>query len=614
MAISNHNNEYSDRYLSMDILSSLAFIVTVGIACQWLAWWARLPAILFLLISGIIIGPVTGILDPDALFGDLLFPIVSLSVAVILFEGALTLKFEDIKGLGYVVRNMISIGTLITWIGTALVTHALLDFPYELSFLFGAVVIVTGPTVIVPILRSVRPNAKIANILRWEGITIDPIGALMAVLVFDFIISKQQEYGFSNVLLEFGTLVVVGTTAGTVAAFALGYVLRHHIIPEFLRNVLALALVFAVYAISDLFVHESGLLAVTVMGIILANMKETDIEDILDFKETLSVLLISVLFIILAARIEFSQFKQLGFPSLGILFAIMFIIRPLKVWVSSIGSDLTTGEKIMISWVGPRGIVAAAVAALFALRLEEAGYPNASLLVPLTFLIIIGTVVIQSLTSKHIAKWLGVREPAPTGVLIIGAGKVARVIGKAIQEQGFKVVMTDSNWENTSLARMDGLSTYFGNPISEHADRNLDLVGIGNMLALSGRGNLDTLAALRFRAEFGAKNVFEVKTNREEIVGDKHIVSTRHRGYQLFSNTVTYGTLANWIGNNAKIKISQLSDTFDYEKYKEKYSENAIQIFAVDNKQKLHFFTAEKEIKPEAGWTIASLIKPSDEN
>ncbi len=558
-----------------------------------------------------LIGPVTGVLNPDQLFGDLLFPMVSLSVAVILFEGSLTLKFDEIRGLGYVVRNMISIGTLITWIGTALVTHALLDFPYELSFLFGAVVIVTGPTVIVPILRSVRPNAKIANILRWEGITIDPIGALMAVLVFDFIISKQNEYVFSNILIVFGTLIFVGTVVGIIAALALNYVLKRHLIPEYLRNVFALALVFAAYAVSDLFVHESGLLAVTVMGIILANMKETDIEDILDFKETLSVLLISGLFIILAARIEFEQFQQLGFRSFGILLALMFIIRPLKVWISSIGSDLTVAEKMMISWVGPRGIVAAAIAALFAIRLEEAGFPEASLLVPLTFLIIIGTVVIQSLTSKQIASWLGVREPAATGVLIIGAGKVARVIGKAIQEQGFKVVMTDSNWENTSLARMEGLMTYFGNPISEHADRNLDLVGVGSMLGLSGRANLDTLAALRFRNEFGSNSVYEVKTSREDIVGDKHIVSTRHRGFQLFSNDITYGTLANWIGNGAEIKKNQLSNTFDYSNFQDKYKNNSIQLFAIDPKGKLHFYVAEKELKPEAGWSIISLIQPA---
>ena len=199
----------------------------MGIACQWLAWRARLPAILLLLLCGMIIGPVTGLLNPDDLFADLLFPMISLSVAVILFEGSLTLKLDEIRGLASVVRNLITVGVLITWLITAVATHYLMGFPYELAFLFGAVVVVTGPTVIVPILRTVRPNAKIANILRWEGIVIDPLGALLAVLVFDFIISSQSGNALETVSLVFGRIVLVGTTLGALAAFFLGHILRN---------------------------------------------------------------------------------------------------------------------------------------------------------------------------------------------------------------------------------------------------------------------------------------------------------------------------------------------------------------------------------------------------
>jgi len=595
-----------------ETLFALAMIGILGLACQWLAWWARLPAILFLLLCGIVVGPVAGWLQPDILFNNLLFPIVSLSVAVILFEGSLTLKIEEIRGLGSMVRNLISVGALLTWVGSAMATHYLLGFSLSISFLFGAVVVVTGPTVIIPMLRTVRPNAKISNILRWEGITIDPLGALMAVLVFDFIISGQHENAINHILIEFSKIILVGSVHGALAALALGYVLRNHLIPEYLRNVLALTLVFEVYALSDLMVHESGLLAVTIMGLILANMKNTDIDDILDFKESLSVLLISGLFIILAARVEFHQFQQLGWTAIILLFTLMFVIRPISVWICAIGSDLTFSEKTLISWIGPRGIVAAAVAALFAIRLEQEGFPEAELLVPLTFLIIIGTVVIQSATAKYLAQWLGVRAPPPKGVLIIGAGNVARVIGKALQSQDLKVVMTDSNWENTSLARMEGLSTYFGNPISEHADRNLDLLGLGKMLAVSGRGNLDTLASLRFKPEFGANNVYELKTNREQIIADKHQISTRHRGYQLFGADITYGKLANWIGNGAEIKKSQLSGEYDFEAFMNNYKDRVIPLFALDNKGRLQIFAAEKELKPASGWNIISLVLPKD--
>ena len=598
--------------MNNEILISLTGIGVLGILCQWFAWWARLPAILFLLLAGIIIGPLTGLLHPDALFGEILFPLVSLSVAVILFEGSLTLRFDEIKGLGPVVRNLISIGALITWCITAVAAQYLLGFPAELAWLFGAVVVVTGPTVILPMLRTVRPNARIANILRWEGIVIDPLGALLAVLVFEFIISSQSGDAMEKVMLSFGSVVVSGTIIGFISAHALGVVLRHHLIPEYLRNVFSLILVFAVFTLSDVIEHESGLLAVTVMGITLANMKNTNIDDILDFKESLSLLLISGLFIILAARVEFYHFNQIGWPAVGVLAILMLVARPISVFISSIGSDLNFREKLLISWIGPRGIVAAAVASLFELRLEEAGYPDAVFLVPLTFLIIIGTVVIQSGTSEFIAKLLGVREPSPTGALIIGAGNVARAIGKAIQESGLKVILTDSNWENTSLARMEGLPTYYGNPISEHAERHLELTGIGRMLAMSGRANLDTLASLRFKSDFGEKGIYELKTTREKIISDKHKISSRHRGYQLFGEEITHGVLASWLRNGAEIRSTQLSDEFGFEAYMAKYDGKIIPLFAIDNKKRLQFFVIDGKMKPESGWMIISLIQPGE--
>lgn len=593
-----------------NIILSLAGIGVLGVGCQWLAWWVRLPAILFLLISGIIVGSVLELLDPDTLFGDLLFPIVSLSVAVILFEGSLTLKFDDIRGHGKTVRNLLSVGALITWFIIAYSTHYLIDFPFELAFLFGAVVIVTGPTVITPMLRTVRPNAKIANVLRWEGITIDPLGALLAVLVFDFIISGQQHNAISTIIFTFGKIILVGFSAGFINGWLLGELLRKQIVPQYLRNVITLIAVVAIYVLSDTIEQESGLIAVTIMGMTMANMKDMDIDDILDFKESLSLLLISVLFIILAARIEFYQFVQIGWPALSILAITMLVARPVSVFVSAIGSDLSINEKLMISWIGPRGIVAAAVSALFALRLENAGYAEAALLVPLTFLIIIGTVLIQSATSSYIATLLKVREPSSTGLLIIGAGNVARSIGKELQSQGFKVVLTDSSWENTSMARMDGLETYYGNPISEHADRNLNLVGLGKVLAMSGRGNLDALACLRFKSEFDVKNIYELKTTREKHITDKHLISTRHRGYELFGENIDYGNLAYRLRNGAELKSTQLSDEFTFEQYLEQYGVRVIPMFAINNKQQLQIFVSKGKMKPESGWIITGMIQP----
>ena len=590
------------------VLLSIASIGVLGIACQWFAWWVRMPSILFLLTAGILAGPVLNLLNPDMLFGNLLFPFISLSVAVILFEGSLTLKFQDIRGHGRTVSNLVTIGALITWVIIGYSTYHLLDLPIELAFLFGAIVVVTGPTVIIPMLRIVRPNSKVANVLRWEGIVIDPLGALLAVLVFDFIISGQQNNALSTIFLTFGKIIFSGFIVGFVFGWLLGELLRKQYIPQYLRNIFTLISVFAVFVLSEIIASESGLLAVTIMGITMANMKDMDIDNILDFKESLSVLLISTLFIVLAARIELHELIHAGWPAIVLLGIIILIARPVSVFVSSIGSDLSFNEKLMIAWIGPRGIVAAAISALFALRLEDAGYPEAVLLVPLTFVIIIGTVVIQSTTAQHIAEFLKVREPSPTGLLIIGAGNVARAIGKELQSHGFKTLITDSTWENIRLARMDGLETYFGNPVSEHADKNLNLSGLGKLLAMSGRLNLDTLACLRFKSEFGVNNVYELKTTREKHTEDKHIVSTKHRGYELFSKDADYGNLAYRLRNNAEIKSTQLSDEFTFEQYLKKYEGGIIPMFAIDNKQRLHVFVANGEMQPKQDWTIIALI------
>jgi len=486
----------------------IAGITVLGIACQWFAWWVKLPAILFLLLAGIVVGPVTGLVQPDALFGGLLFPIVSLSVAVILFEGSLTLKFAEIEGLETVVKRMVTTGLLVTWLVVAVTTYVLLDFAPALAVLFGAITVVTGPTVIVPLLRTVRPTAHVSRILRWEGIVIDPIGALLAVLVFEFIVSGQGGIALGHTLWSFAKIIAVGLVFGIVTGQVLGLALRNYWLPEYLHSVAALALVFAGFALSNLVEAEAGLLTVTVMGIWLANMKKVSVEHILDFKETLSVMLISALFIILAARIDFAQFQELGWAALGILAVMQFVARPLKIAISTRGSTLNWRERALLGWIAPRGIVAAAVAALFALKLQALGYREAELLVPLTFLIIIGTVVLQSTTAGLLARMLGVAEPEPRGFLIVGANLVARTVALALKNKGYESLLCDNNWSYVSAARMRGLNSFYGSPVSEYADRRLDLVGFGRLLALSPYPELNVLAVHRYRREFGANELY----------------------------------------------------------------------------------------------------------
>lgn len=597
------------------LIITLAALGLLGSLAQWFAWWVKLPAILFLLLIGIVVGPVTGVFNPDEVFGDLLFPIVSLSVSVILFEGGLTLNFKELRGIESVVLNLVSFGLLVTWVIIAVATHYLMGFEWALSALFGALVVVTGPTVIVPMLRSVRPTEHISNILRWEGIVIDPIGALLAVLVFSFIISGHHEQGGATaVLLEFAETIVIGLALGALFGYLLGIVLRRHWMPEYLHSVATLTFVFTVFVAANSIREESGLLAVTVMGVWLANMRKVPIDEILSFKESLSILLISGLFIILAARLDQTQFLSMGWGAIGVFLVIQFIARPVKVLLSTLGSSLDWRERGLLAWIAPRGIVAAAVSALFSIKLEAAGYSQAPLMVSLTFMVIIGTVVLQSATARPLAKLLKVAEPEPHGVLIIGANPVARAIATALKKEQFRTLLTDSHWPNIRAASLEGLEAFWGNAISERADRKLDLVGIGKLFALSQNDLLNTLAVQKYAGEFGHHQVFSLPPNVDESQRDRKVASDAHRGQLLFGETITYSRLASWLANGAEIKVTGLTDEFTFEDYLEKHAGRVVPLFVITEGGNLRPF-GDPDHPPKAtpGSRIISLIKPTPE-
>ncbi len=583
-------------------------LLLIGFLCQWLAWRVQLPAILFLLIAGIVLGPATGVLNPDALLGEFLFPLVSLGVAIILFEGSLTLRFSELKGVAPAVINLVSVGALITLGVLAAAAHYLVGLSWELSLLFGALTCVTGPTVVTPMLRSVRPNARIANVLRWEGIVIDPIGALFAVLVFNWIVLGLSGDTFTEALAQFGLTTAIGTAFGLGGGIALGALLHRHWIPEYLQNYAALVAVLGVFTLSNAASHESGLLAVTLMGMWLGNQSQLHMDDILDFKEHLSTLLISLLFILLAARLEWPS-VDLAMAGLLMLAVATFIARPLSVLVSTLGSSLTWPERGLIAWIAPRGIVAAAVSALFALKLEDSGLAGADLLVPLTFMLIIGTVVLQSATSRRLALRLGVSQPSNRGVLIVGASRVARELGKALQAQKIDVLLADDDWMAIRAARMDGLPTYFGNPVSEHADVHLDLTGIGSLIAASTRREINTLACVRFEPMFGRERIYRVR-----ILGPgeapKQAISGTMRGRVLFGEQVTQRSVEERIDAGGKLRTTKLTDAFSWKDYRKMHGDSGLLLFAIDDRNTVRLAAADSDLTPKAGWTAVVLSDP----
>ena len=506
-------------------------IVILGILAQWIAWKLKVPAILPLIITGLLVGPLSTLwtdgeklINPiwdgsHGLFpGEHLFHFVELSIGIILFEGGMTLKRNEIRGIGDTIGKLISIGALVTFAASTLLAHYVVELNWSVSFLFAALIIVTGPTVIAPILRNVPLNKNVATVLKWEGILIDPIGALAAVLVYEFISAAGHHEGSFTVeaLTQFIQICLVGLSLGTISALALREMLKRDWIPHYLLTIFSLAFVLFLFIASSLIVHDSGLLTVVVAGMVLGNIEVKHINEIYYFKESLAILLISVLFILLSANIDISDLQLLqDWRPLTLFALVIFLVRPLSVFISTMQSTLTTKEKLFISWMGPRGIVAAGIASLFGLKLAGAGFPQAEYITPLVFMVVLGTVLLNATTANLVAKMLGVTLETSNGILIVGSTKPSRLIAEYLQGCGLNVVLVDSNKNNTNRAEAMGLKAVNANIYTDNLSDNLDLNDVGVLMAMTGSHEVNQHAVENLSKSFGEHGAYRLISAEE---------------------------------------------------------------------------------------------------
>ncbi len=599
--------------MSEHLLLALAGLIVLGVAAQWLAWRLGIASILLLLLTGFLVGPVSDLvfgerlLDPDALLGDLLLPFVSLSVGLILYEGGLTLRLAELgEGRG-VVGRLVTLGAALTWLLSSLAAWWLLGLSAELSILLGAVLVVSGPTVIIPMLRHLRPSGRIGAILKWEGIVIDPIGAMLAVLVFEVISLPGVEEAASQVVGVLLRTIAAGGVFGFVGGITLVFVLRWFWVPDYLENAVSIMFVVGVYTAAHRLQPESGLLAATVMGITLGNQRLVDVRHIAEFKENLRVLLIGSLFMLLAARIEPGDFRAIGWGGVIFLLVLMVVVRPVSVILSTLGSSATKREVTLLAAMAPRGIVAAAVASVFALRLQAEGHAQADMLVPLTFLVIIGTVLVTSLTAGPVAHRLGLADPKPQGILLVGAHPWGRMIAKAIQEQGFRVLVVDTNRADLAAARMAGLKTYGDSILAEHLLDEIDLGGLGRLIAATPNDWVNILTINRFMRVFGRGEVFQVPPRKRSETADQ---AHRHlHGRWLFNESLSYDQLARRVAAGAVVKPTRLTEEFTFASFQEHYGDAAIPLFVVTANERLTVVTADQPADPKPGDTLISLVE-----
>jgi NhaP-type Na+/H+ or K+/H+ antiporter len=592
----------------------LVGVLALGIAAQWLAWRLRLPSILLLLAFGFgaawLVSEFYGVDIRGQIDDELLFPIISLSVAVILFEGGLTLRLSELRAAGGVVLRLVTIGALVTWIFTALIAIWLLGFDPRIAALIGAILVVTGPTVIGPLLRHVRPARKIGSIVKWEGIVIDPIGAMLAVLVYEAVLAGESG-GPIDAATSMLQTVVVGGAFAAAGAWLLVQLLKRYWIPDYLHNPVLLASVLVLFNASNHFQSESGLLTVTLLGVILANQQQVSIKHILEFKENLRVLLISALFIVLASQIEIGDITNLGWGGLGFLVAMILVVRPASIFLATIGSELNVRERVFLAALAPRGIVAAAVSSVFALEVAHHAHggiaDQARQLVPLTFLVIVGTVAVYGLTAAPLARWLGLADGKAQGILFAGADAWVRKLAELLQEEDFQVLLVDTNRQNIAKARLAGLPTACANILSEHAREEIELGGIGRVLAVTSNDEVNSLAALEFVETFGSQNAYQLPTE-EETEGHRAAASLHLRARSLFAPAATHAQLSLRIAFGAVLKKTTLTEEFTYENFQAMYGENALVLFLIEESGELTVCTADNPPTPKSGQKLICLV------
>lgn len=571
----------------------LAGIIILGIVAQWVAWRLKLPAILPLILIGLLVGPIATLYTEDGskliepiwngtkgLFpGDGLYYFVSLAISIILFEGGLTLKRAEIANVGPVITKLITVGSMVTFFGAGIAAHYIFGLSWQLSFLFSALIIVTGPTVITPILRNIPLKKDVSTVLKWEGILIDPIGALAAVLVFEFI-SVGGGTGYTQTaLIEFGKILLFGTTFGFTFAHALAFAIKKDWIPHYLLNVVSLSVVLLVFVESDLFAHESGLLAVVVMGMVLGNMNLPNLKELLYFKESLSVLLISILFILLAANINIQDLELLKTWNTAWLFLIVvFLIRPIGVFLSSLGSGLKWNEKLFIGWVGPRGIVAAGIASLFGSKLLANGVSGAEYITPLVFMIVLGTVLFNATTARIFAKLIGVFLTKSEGILIIGASKISRLIGSYLKKNKRHVVLIDNNQTNIDKSKKLGLEAFAADIYSDSLSDYIELSDVGYVMAMTGNPEINKYAIEKFTKDFGENGSFRL------IDADEMNDPENNPTEGLFSHTDDFIKLTDAARNYPSIHEVEVDGKEQYDALIEitKANKNTVPIFLKD--------------------------------
>ncbi|MBX7458840.1 sodium:proton antiporter [Qipengyuania sp. 1NDH17] len=590
----------------------IALVGILGIGAQWLAWRTGLPAIVLMLIAGFLAGPVLGVFDPEHAFGELLEPMVAVGVALILFEGGLSLDFRELRHTGSAVMRLATIGVVLGWTFGALAGIYIAGLAPEVAILFGGILVVTGPTVVIPLLRQSSIKSRPASILKWEAIVNDPTGALCAVIAYEYFrkIAEQPGATLFEVVPPLIIAAIIAGLIGYVAALAIAWSFPRGAVPEYLKVPVLLTAVIGVFVISNLIEHEAGLVAVTVMGVALANMNVTSLRSIHPFKENVAVLLVSGIFILLSASLSLEDIRYINWPIIGFLLALLFIVRPATILLSLLGSSIPWNERLFLGWIAPRGIVLVAISGLFALRLAEPPleFEDANLLIGLSFAVVVVTIVAHGFTVDFVAKLLKVKGTTRPGILLVGSTPWTIALAEQMRDLKAPVLVVDASWQRLGLARQKGIEFYHGEILNEATEHNLELAPYQNLVAATENEAYNTLVCNEFAHEIGRDSVFQLGESADG--DDRHSLPESLRGRALFESGFGVEDVSERQRQGWVFRKTRLSEEFDFDKMQEKLPDAANMLLLVRDNGTIRFFTHAAKPEPRAGDVILSFTPP----
>lgn len=586
----------------MSAASLLLLILSAGLASQWLAWRLGLPAIVVLIAAGLALGPVSGVITLQ-MPPDEISAVIGLGVAIVLFEGGMDLKLAEFRRVGHGIGRLTVLGPPLAWLFGSLAAHYVGGLGWPVATVLAAILVVTGPTVILPLLRQARLDKESASLLKWEGIVNDPIGVLLAVLTFQYLVIGG---GWQATLRGLGAALAVALLLGGCGGWIIGWLYRRGAAPEHLKAPLLTVLVLVVFWLSNQVQHEAGLLSVTLMGLVLGNMHLAERETLQRFKEHLTVVLLSVLFIVIPSQLDASQLALMDWRAAAFVLCVLCLVRPLAILLATLGAPMRTGDKLLLAWVAPRGIVAAATAGIFGPALVAAGHADAAKLLPVTFAVIIATVLAHGFSIGPLARRLGLAAKAGNGLMIVGASPWSCALARALKRLGIDVLIVDGVYGHLREARMAGLDVHYGEILSEHTEQTLETQHLSHVLCATDNDFYNALVCKSLGRHFGHHRSFQLATPAAAQESVRQLMP-QQRGYFAFDAKSSFDVMHERLAGGWTIQSTRLTQTFGWDQLTERLGkphEDWLLLGGITPAGALRIHTEEQRSRIEPGWTV----------